>query len=428
MQDSKSTLKQGTNPQTEGYQQLAKESLTASDKTAKATFEDKNFRDEWRALYAASGGLRWIVSVGSFVTLTACISWGLSFRLPPVLAWSIAVGMAAILEGLKGFLWTKSAKYILKYKSAPALLIGGAALLTCLSLLGGIGGALTAPNSYSEPSDIVKGDSSLVAADLVEAGYLEQLATLDEQAANISATIAKTASNSTKRTLATTQQAISQERSKVSSSLEQHRDQQRKQREVARTKKEAAQAAASSEQLEASNKQRSIAVFLAVLFDLLQIICFVWGVYYLWRVYAERIADQETPQEAIQSLQTPNEGDTPKRTVNVQTGPAQRPQIGFIQGSKGATPNVTPNQTPNVTPLDARTHGPTQARKGKGQTPNVKEQPRPQQPNGLITDPTRERHCNWCGSVYQYKNSTSKFCTPKCRGKMHRYNNQNAGQ
>lgn len=428
MQDSKSTLKRGTNPQTEGYQQLAQESLTTSDKAAQATFEDKNFRDEWRALYAASGVLRWIVSVGSFVTLTACISWGLSFRLPPVLAWGIAVGMAAILEGLKGFLWTKSAKYILKYKSAPALLIGGAALLTCLSLLGGIGGALTAPNPYSELSDIAKEDSALVAVDLVEAGYLEQLAVLDKQAANISATIAKTTSNSTKRTLATTQQAINQERSKVSTSLEQHRGQQRKQREIAQTKKEAAQAAALSEQLEASNKQRSIAVFLAVLFDLLQIICFVWGVYYLWRVYAERIADQETPQEAPQTPQAPNAGDTPQRTVNVQTAPAQRTQIGFIQGSKGATPNVTPDQTPNVTPLNARTQAPTHAHTRKDQTPNVKEQRRPQQPHGLITDPTRERHCNWCGSVYQYKNSTSKFCTPKCRGKMHRYNNQNAGQ
>ena len=396
MQDNKS-LKDGKNPKTEGYQQLVVDSITAQDKTALETFRDKSFRDEWKALYAASGVLRWAVSTGSFLTLTACISWGLSFRLPPVLAWGFAGIIASLLEGAKGFLWTKSAKYILKYKSAPALLVGGATVLTGLSLLGGIGGALTAPNPYSAPSSTTEVDSSITSVDLVESGYLDQLAVLDKQAADISTAIANTTSNSTKRTLAATQQGVNQERSKVSASLEQHRSQQLKQREVERSKKEADQAAAKDDQLKESNKQRYIAVFLAVLFDLLQIICFVWGVYYLWRVYAEGATTPTGPQEAPQTHKT----HASRNTAGGQPSIVPRTQIGFVQGVANETPNVTTSETPNVKELLC-----------------------PQTPHGLITDPTRERHCNWCGSVYEYKNDSSKYCGARCRGRMHRYNNR----
>lgn len=420
MQDNKRSLKQGENPKTKGYHSLVRDSITASDKSAKETFKDKGFRDEWRALYAASGVLRAIVSVGSFATLTACISWGLSFRLLPALSWGIAVGVALILEGSKGFLWTKSAKYILKYKSAPALLIGGAALLTTLSLLGGIGGALTAPSSYSEPSDRLDQDSALAMVDLVELEYLEQLNKLDQQAGDISGAIASTKSNSTKRTLAAAQQGINQERTKVAANLEQHREQQAKKQEEAAKKQEADKQAAQDEQLKETSQRRAIAVFLAVLFDLLQIICFIWGVYYLWRVYAEGVAYSETPQDAPQEPQTQNGNDAARQTLNVQTEAYQPRPIGFVQGGSSVTPNVTADQTPNVTAL----HAHTQERTAGHQTPNVRDARQPTAPHGKITNPQRERHCNWCGSVYKYKNSNSKFCGPKCRGKMHRYSNQ----
>jgi len=398
MQDSKTSLKDGKNPQTEGYRSLVSESLTTSDKAAQETFKDRSFRDEWRALYAASGVLRAIVSLGSFATLTMCITWGLSFRLPVALSWGVACGTGLVLEGAKGFLWTKSAKYILKYKSAPALLVIGAGLLTALSLIGGIGGALKAPTLHNEQADQIELDSAVAAMSPTEAGYLKQLDKLDQQAGDISGAIASTSSNSTKRTLSATQQVVNQERSKVSANLEQYRKDQTEKQRAERARQLLDEQTVQDKQAEEANQQRVIAILLAVLFDLLQIICFVWGVYYLWRVYAESVTSETgTPPEAPHAKKTQRDAEREDVMPNVQPRSFETRQIGFMQGKGSSTPNVTAEGTPNVTAEG--THG-------------------------VVSNPARQRRCDWCGSVYSYKNSTSRFCTPKCRGKMHRYTNQ----
>lgn len=399
MQDTKN-LRQGANPLTEGYTKLKASSITSADKAAAGVFQDKTFGSEWAGLYTGGRIGGGVLAICSFLTLWGCINWGLSFRVPALVAAGVGIALAGLLEGAKGFLWLKCSKFILKYKNAHKALILASVALTLLSITGSAAGAYIVP--IPSTSEAVASDSTAAPqADSIAGAYRAQIAQLDEQAAGLAAQIASTSSNSTKRTLASTQAGVIEARKAVAMELAKHSSITVHRIAQETTQAQKAKEAAAIQLAEDTKAWRTMAVSMAVLFDLLQCLLFCWTSYYLWRVYIESMENMEgiegmsQPTSEAEYYRAAEPAHQQPAPAFASTEPAPR-RIGFHN-------HGTSHRKPNV---------------------SAKNSLEPVAPHGLITDPDRQRHCDYCGRVYNYSNAVSKFCGGSCRGKMHRYNSK----
>lgn len=313
-------------------------------------FADKPFTVEFRSIYNVAQVGQSLTQVVTFLTTAALgvfalthiipTSWGIYIAVP------LGVAFAFGVEKVKRITLQIAAKYYLKYKQMGAA--GAVALLVmCVSIGAALYGAKELPGViYPEPRKDVDGRS--VAALTADIDRVQK--DIDRTTAKLGSAANWTAENRTLPRLQKERARLVEERQTATTTAQMQADLDQNQARFDRAAK--------------VEKLQTYSVAVAVVAELLFLLCTGFILYFLFRQYAETAAEreaQEDPQNAIQAV----------------TGEPARPAI-----LRSMSANLT------------------------AETPLYKVSAAP-----VATGAT----CAHCGTAYQKRTTFQKFCSEGCR-------------
>lgn len=373
---------------------------TVAAREAEREYKDRAFADEWSFIRLISKVLSMPLRFASGLTVANVAYCGFN-NMWSGLHWSLsaffAVLIALCLKALRAYSWGKFAKFTLKYKRL-SLPVGSVAIaLTVLSVAGSLCGAYLLPDTYSQL------DQQPLTTEVDQ--YQLALARLDSTKAALQASLVATSSNSTRRALTASIKDQDTQRSKLMDQRAAHQQQ---------LKEDADQRA--SERANATANAAFLSLVIMSVCELILLVISLFNSFYLFRLYidteyqnedgnrtpnvprsedtsARSQADDQTPS-VPRSHSSSREQQTLKQTQptpQAQPEPqAQRRAViqGFV--NRSAAPQATTHQTVKPSQKKAR----------------------------------RTRNCNHCGTLYEYTNGTSEYCSTSCRSKAYRNRNK----
>lgn len=260
------------------------EQATRAEKEAAEIFGDKTFQNEYKGVASASRIVALFAAIISFSTALFAVQSILYFTVGTVLSWGAAVVLCGLFEVLKTLLWRITVKQKLRYKNAAAGLIITLFFLHCISLLSSSYGAYLIPENFASPAMVVDSIAQKTAA--FEVG---ELASLDGQIQNID----KQISDLTPYILTPSGKKSSVTAGQISTLQKQKGEliaQKADAKKVLEKSKEAAATVASANQNLQNEKIKtiqSISIAFAVFFELLYLVCSIFGFYYKFRIYID---------------------------------------------------------------------------------------------------------------------------------------------
>ena len=319
------------NPKDQNFEFHQSKVVNLLEKAAQRMFKDKAFHEEFKAVFAFTSILKFLSNLASFLTGFIAIQIATKLVFGFYLSTFIAVVVCVCLEAIKTFFWRINSKWILKYKKVSKLVVGVLVVLHVLSL------ALSAYGGWILPKLITLEDEQTVQApnlDSIQKPYLAAIALLDTRISEISTKTANTTSNSTVKSLNIISKELlnqkkEQERLKNTSILDakaKTREKQAKLSEVYAERKK--------KHLEDIFVARVSCLVASVFFELLFIVCSLFGVYYLFRLNIEIEARQDgTDDLPSTATEQPVYIDFEPSTAEPQSEPQQAP-IGFHKNSE----------------------------------------------------------------------------------------------
>lgn len=289
------------------------ETNTRTAKAAHEIFRDKPFAVENKATYNISKIIGYVANGISFATGFFALQNVLGFTVGYVVASLGALLLCGLLEWLKNSTWKTNVKAALKYRK-PSVLGGAVLLLLSLFSIAASGyGAYILPTEISQPDPVPYSKTdSLV---------LSELATINTQIANLD-----------KQLLDINAKAVPNEKGQISSTLKKTIQSLTIQKDSLGSQKRNVTAKVNA--LTANNQQKENNALLehknglftaqisclvvAVVFEIIYILCCCYGFYFLFRVYVD--SPDPDPQ------QTPTNQTNPHPS---QPHQPNTPQIGF---------------------------------------------------------------------------------------------------
>lgn len=379
-----------SNPKNKTWEDYSKNNPTSRHKEANKLFQNLNFADEWKLLYNGSKVTKIVCGLASFASLFLCFYFALSIRFPFGISVALSALICGLIEVFKAFSWGKLAKYVLKYKTYPFPLLAFAVGLNLFSVGGSAMGAYLTPYKQGAESKKVQFVPP-VNLDSISSHYAHVSANFDQAINDLLQEVKKTSSNSTKRSLNAAikdfQKAKAGRVEYSSKIIAEGKEQNSKALQL--HQQTAQQTAQQAE--ENSKRNRTLAVCLTLLFELLLIGAYCFISFYLFRLH---IDEQGNATEQHSQDENQTRDSTIEQTPNVTT-----------EQNSTQPPNV-PRSAPQAT------KEPTPRKIGFNQTPTATR-------NNTKTE-QRSKSCDHCNKVFQYKNDSAKYCSPKCRNRAYR--------
>ena len=314
------------------------------EKKAENLFKDKCFHEEFKAVFAFTSILRIISSLVSFFTGFVAVQMATKLLFGSYLSVFFALSACICLEIIKTFFWRINSKWVLKYKKVSRPIIGSLVGLHLISLAFSAYGGWLLPLMVAAPT--LPAAKNINIEDVARP-FVVSIALIDEQITLNSAKIAKTTSNSTVRSLneiskTLLEQKTAQETAKNRAIL------------TATTKNNLLEAKA-AEMAQNAQKTRSKKVFIAqisclvasLFFELLFILCSVFGVYYLFRLNIETEAEKQQPK----SLLSKQQDQDPLPSEQPHEAPKEEKQNEII-GFKSRCLDSKKREHPKICALD----------------------------------------------------------------------------
>lgn len=319
-----------------GLKDAAKaETNTRTAKAAHEIFRDKPFAVENKATYNISKIIGYVANGISFATGFFALQNVLGFTVGYVVASLGALLLCGLLEWLKNSTWKTNVKAVLKYQE-PSVLGGAVLLLLSLFSIAASGyGAYILPAEISQPNPVSysKTDSLVIS----------ELATINGQIANLD-----------KQLLEVNSKAVPNKDGKISSTLKSVIQSLTIQKDSLSSQKRNVTAKVNA--LTANNQQKENNALLehknglftaqisclvvAVVFEIIYILCCCYGFYFLFRVYVDS-PDPEPQQTPTNQTNLTNPHTQPHQPTS--------PQIGFKHYTNEPPTTNQPLTNPHLT-------------------------------------------------------------------------------
>jgi len=324
------------NPKNQNFEVYEQKVFNLLEKAAKKMFKDKTFHEEFKAVFAFSTILKITSSLVSFFTGFIAIQIATKLLFGVYLSAFFAFSVCLCLEAVKAFFWRINSKWILRYKKVSKAMFG---VLICLHL---VSLGLSAYGGWILPKLVTLDEPQSIAApnlDSIKAPFVLAISKLEAQTARNSQKVAAISSHSTIKSLNSIAKLL----------LIQRQEQEAfKNRAIlaanAKYREEVAKSAEDYKKTEIKHNERIFVarwscLFASVFFELLFVICSVFGVYYLFRLNVEIEAREnaETMEEEPPfRRQEENAETSPKQAIDIDVLPSKRQNkrignpIGFV--------------------------------------------------------------------------------------------------
>lgn len=291
------------NPKNGAFEAYKKRVKSTAQKKASNLFDDKTFGDEWQLAYTVTSVLKSMLNIASSCTVAIALYFGLKPMFGDIMAGVVGVGAAIMIEWLKNGVWSKLAKFILKYKTYTFTLVFAAIVLNLSSIGGSVLGAWLLPTLSNEQTFEAVAPVSL---DSINTHYSNEIAKIDLAINKITKEIEQTTSDYTKVMLSKTvkvqteqKNTLIEQRNTSVTNAEKAND---KNRELAASNL----LLSDKESEDKKSKQQTILVIIAVAFEVIIIVCSIFESYYLFRVDI----DNEANQSESEALPTQSKAKT----------------------------------------------------------------------------------------------------------------------
>jgi len=302
------------NPKNDAFHQHNKEIKNLISRQAHKMYKDKDFADEYKAVFILCSLLRFVSNIASLITFSIAIYIGLSFIIPPYAAALIGIPVAIGLELTKNFLWSINAKTYLKYKRAA---VGGLVALCSLHLLSGGGSAFGAWQSTYILSSVTENKKpNLIGTLDAKEAYQKELNRINQSIVTITKEIKQTKSNYTKVQLNKT---LSKSEDNKTALIKNHK---KELLDIARQNEEIKKTFASEQEKEAAQreqKRKSIQWALLVLSIFFELCCIVCSLFISYCLFRRHIDDTMTESDTTETTEKTSDTTTADTTTTTDT-------------------------------------------------------------------------------------------------------------
>ena len=265
-------------------------------------YKDKPFGLEYKNTYTVTNLVAGVSGIVSFASALFALQTVLFWIVGYCVSWVGSLILCALIEVLKTQIWGKTAKNYNVYKRVSMLGVSTLFGLHVLSLVSSGYGAYIIPSQFVAPPPPVLDSVAAKASRTVlgEAENLDaQILGIDAQITKFSAVLIKP--NGQKSS--STAKEITNLNAQKSELQAQKKDAILRVEQMRKEQKEQSEKIGLETKGEVLTLQY-IAVGVAVLFELLYILCTLFGFYYMFRVYVDSVV---SPSETNETIQKPNE-------------------------------------------------------------------------------------------------------------------------
>lgn len=409
---------------------------------AQEHYKDLTFGDEWKVVLIACKGLILVLGLASFASLLVCFSSLLSVRLSYPVAFGVSLILCFFVEFLKGFVWGKLSKNVLKYKKYPLAILSVSCFLVAVSVGGSIAGVDVLTSKASESAKGLQLEPvPLIDVKAMRASNAAQLAELDKLIVDHAEQIKATKSNTTKRSLSNGIRQFQASRLKQEEINAAAIKQATEENDKALAEQAAQIKEATKDQQQKKDTTNFYSRLLIILFELGLILANAFKSYYLFRVYVDTNTELSDGLTNTADANSSNTGPSNGATLIQFPETPQQQKIGFIQGK--SKKSVLENKTGNVSRFADKQDDEDISQvisKGNNKTGDVLgdvlsdyktadggnvgqgSKTREKTPLKPVKSKNgkRSKRCLHCGKKFQYKNESKKYCSSKCRGQAFR--------
>lgn len=405
------------NAKTESFNIEQSKIMSLTEKAAKRAFEDKTFGDEWKIIFSIANVAKIVLGIGSACTVFFALYVGLS----PIWGafFSGLVGLAAclLLELMKGFVWGKTAKFVLKKQNFHWVLWVACGFLILLSVGGSVLGAYLLPTQAKQRVIV---EAPQINVDSINNYFAAEIASINATTKATNEQIAKTTSNSTKRALSKTIQQQGIQKAAIIEQQNKALANAHLSNENARIDQLTTTNIGIKKEEENIKKQQLVCIGIAVVIETLLILCSVFISFYMYRLDYE-INEVEQPQTAADQIPQ-NTAFQPILLSSGHVAP-QSNKIGFFKDKDGSQPHTdgsqshTDGNSPQID-CNAKATAAIETHQNDHQPHTDGIQQQQQQLSKLKY--TKVCELVECGKPYLHKQATQKYCCVACRRKANR--------
>jgi hypothetical protein len=292
------------NPKNTKYNEYKAKVLSAIDHTANKQYQDKPFAEEYSAIYIASSLSKIVASVVSGATILVSVYLATKPLLGSFVAVCIALLFCVLFESIKGFLWSITAKNLLKYKTVSKIAISMLIGLHLVSIAGSCFGAWKIPTLIVQQK---AKEPALINIDSISKYHSSQIGIIDAQILAMQSKKDRSTNRETTKIL-TEQKTVALDDNKRSIESAKYKN-----KVIVKEHKESV-LNSNLAHLESLFDVQIASVGLAMFFELVFVLCAIFISFYLFRAFIDS-------DDSI----TSSEQASVKSTLEANTNGSQRP-------------------------------------------------------------------------------------------------------